>query len=62
MGQLSERCQALLRIVAFEHRPDYTKIAADLDMPVGSIGPTRGRCLQKLRALIDDDTNGDDLV
>ena len=55
--QLSERCQALLRIVAFEHRPDYTRIAADLDMPVGSIGPTRGRCLQKLRALIEE--NGD---
>ena len=52
--QLSERCQALLRIVAFEHRPDYTKIAADLDMPVGSIGPTRGRCLQKLRGLIEN--------
>ena len=51
--QLSERCQALLRIVAFEHRPDYTRIAADLGMPVGSIGPTRGRCLSKLRALID---------
>ena len=55
--RLSERCQALLRIVAFEHRPDYTTIAANLGMPVGSIGPTRGRCLQKLRALIE--TNGD---
>ena len=52
---LSERCRQLLRIVAFEHRPDYTRIAADLGMPVGSIGPTRGRCLQKLRALIEDD-------
>ena len=49
--RLSERCQALLRIVAFEHRPDYTTIAANLGMPVGSIGPTRGRCLQKLRTL-----------
>jgi RNA polymerase sigma factor (sigma-70 family) len=57
VDRLSERCQALLRIVAFEHRPDYTRIAADLDMPVGSIGPTRGRCLQKLRALIE---SGDD--
>jgi RNA polymerase sigma factor (sigma-70 family) len=55
--RLSERCQALLRIVAFEHRPDYTTIAANLGMPVGSIGPTRGRCLQKLRTLIE--TNGD---
>jgi RNA polymerase sigma factor (sigma-70 family) len=54
---LSGRCQALLRIVAFEHRPDYREIAADLGMPVGSIGPTRGRCLQKLRALIE---NGED--
>jgi RNA polymerase sigma factor (sigma-70 family) len=58
--QLSERCQSLLRIVAFEHRPDYTKIAADLDMPVGSIGPTRGRCLTKLRALIENGENDDD--
>jgi RNA polymerase sigma factor (sigma-70 family) len=55
--RLSERCQALLRIVAFEHRPDYSEIAADLGMPVGSIGPTRGRCLQKLRVLIE---NGED--
>ena len=50
VDRLSERCRALLRIVAFEHRPDYTKIAADLGMPIGSIGPTRGRCLAKLRA------------
>ncbi len=56
VDQLSERCRQLLRIVAFEHRPDYAKIAADLDMPIGSIGPTRGRCLQKLRALLQ---NGD---
>jgi RNA polymerase sigma factor (sigma-70 family) len=46
---LSERCQRLLRIVAFDERPDYAKVAQDLDMPIGSIGPTRGRCLAKLR-------------
>jgi RNA polymerase sigma factor (sigma-70 family) len=57
--RLSERCQALLRIVAFEHRPDYTTIAANLGMPVGSIGPTRGRCLQKLRALMQNGENDD---
>ena len=50
LGSLPERCQRLLRIVAAEPRPDYTRIAADLQMPVGSIGPTRGRCLDKLRA------------
>lgn len=47
--ELSERCQRLLRVVAFDDRPDYARIAKDLDMPVGSIGPTRGRCLSKLK-------------
>lgn len=47
--RLPERCQRLLRIVAAEARPDYSAIATELDMPIGSIGPTRGRCLDKLR-------------
>jgi RNA polymerase sigma factor (sigma-70 family) len=50
--ELSERCQRLLRIVAFADRPDYAEIARDLDMPMGSIGPTRGRCLSKLKSLM----------
>lgn len=51
---LTDRCQRLLRVVAFDDRPDYARIAADLDMPIGSIGPTRQRCLAKLRtALVD---------
>jgi RNA polymerase sigma factor (sigma-70 family) len=49
LGHLSDRCQRLLRIVALEPRPDYARIAGELKMPVGSIGPTRGRCLDKLR-------------
>lgn len=49
---LSDRCQRLLRVVAFDERPDYARIARDLDIPVGSIGPTRGRCLAKLRAAL----------
>jgi RNA polymerase sigma factor (sigma-70 family) len=52
LSQLDERCQELLRIVAFVPRVDYDVIAAELDMPRGSIGPTRGRCLAKLRALL----------
>jgi RNA polymerase sigma factor (sigma-70 family) len=48
--QLSPRCQELLRIVAFVPRPDYAAVAAELGMQIGSIGPTRGRCLAKLRA------------
>jgi RNA polymerase sigma factor (sigma-70 family) len=46
---LSQRCRELIRVIAFADRPDYALIAASLGMPVGSIGPTRGRCLAKLR-------------
>lgn len=49
IAQLPERCQALLRVIAFADRPDYAAVAESLGMPVGSIGPTRGRCLAKLR-------------
>lgn len=55
IAQLSPRCQELLRIIAFVPRPDYQAVAAKLGMPVGSIGPTRGRCLAKLRALLASD-------
>ena len=52
---LPERCKALLRVVAFAEKPDYASVAEALGMPVGSIGPTRGRCLAKLRqALVTD--------
>ncbi|MGV1008061.1 MAG: RNA polymerase sigma factor [Dermatophilaceae bacterium] len=49
---LPERCRALLRVVAFVDRPDYSEVSRALGMPVGSIGPTRGRCLAKLRAAL----------
>lgn len=49
VGRLSERCQRLLRVVAFADRPDYASLSVDLGMPLGSIGPTRGRCLNKLK-------------
>lgn len=51
--RLTERCQRLLRVIAFDDRPDYARLATDLGMPVGSIGPTRSRCLAKLRDLLD---------
>ena len=60
IGQLSGRCQELLRIIAFVPRPDYAAVAAALGMPVGSIGPTRGRCLAKLRALLAAAAKGAD--
>lgn len=56
--RLPQRCQELLRVVAFSHRPDYDAVATALGMPRGSIGPTRGRCLAKLRTLLDPDGSG----
>jgi RNA polymerase sigma factor (sigma-70 family) len=47
---LSDRCRALLRIVAMIDRPDYGEVSVALGMPRGSIGPTRARCLAQLRA------------
>ena len=46
---LSARCQQLLRLLVLEPRSSYTAVAAALDMPVGSLGPTRARCLATLR-------------
>jgi RNA polymerase sigma factor (sigma-70 family) len=58
LGQLPPQCQELLRIVAFVPRPDYNAVAAALGMPRGSIGPTRGRCLAKLRAILASSAEG----
>jgi RNA polymerase sigma factor (sigma-70 family) len=52
-GQMSGRCQQLLRILMADPPPSYNDISAALDMPVGSIGPTRGRCLERLRRLAE---------
>lgn len=54
---LSARCRALLQVVAFADRPDYASISAALGMPVGSIGPTRGRCLDALRRALTSDSS-----
>jgi RNA polymerase sigma factor (sigma-70 family) len=46
---IGERCQALLRMLASPEPPSYEEISAALEMPIGAIGPTRARCLDKLR-------------
>lgn len=59
LATLGERCQHLLRVIAFADRPDYAQIAEALGMPVGSIGPTRGRCLDRLRRSLGADPEWD---
>jgi len=46
---LPVRRRTLLRLLFAESAPSYGEIAAELGIPVGSIGPTRGRCLAQLR-------------
>jgi len=41
--------QALLRLLMADPRPAYEEIASALEMPIGSIGPTRARALARLR-------------
>lgn len=53
LGQLSPGCQQLLRVLAASPPPSYQEVSAALGLPVGSIGPTRGRCLGRLRALLE---------
>ena len=51
LDRLDARCRDLL-LLLFRHDDDkvpYDEIARRLDMSVGSIGPTRSRCLAKLR-------------
>lgn len=50
---LSDRCRRLLRLLMADPPPAYEEVAAVLDMPVGSIGPTRRRCLRQLRETLE---------
>jgi RNA polymerase sigma factor (sigma-70 family) len=50
---LSEPCKALLRVLMTDPPPSYVEVGEALDMPVGSIGPRRQRCLRALRRQID---------
>jgi len=51
-AELPERCQQLLRVLMAVDRPVYAEVSAAFDMPIGSIGPTRMRCLERLRKLV----------
>ena len=51
--RMDARCRELLKLLFWETpSPSYDEAAARLGMPIGSLGPTRGRCLEKLRAAL----------
>jgi RNA polymerase sigma factor (sigma-70 family) len=50
---LGERCKNLLRMLYYDRSdPSYEQVSRKLDIPLGSIGPTRARCLQKMRRIL----------
>jgi RNA polymerase sigma factor (sigma-70 family) len=57
--QISGRCQHLLRVLMADPPPSYVEVSEVMEMPVGSIGPTRARCLDRLRVILDENEHGD---
>ncbi len=63
-AELPLHCRQLLAMCMSETSHSYAEISVTLQMPVGSIGPQRGRCLERLRrssslrALTDDEIAG----
>jgi RNA polymerase sigma factor (sigma-70 family) len=55
LPQLSSRCQSLLSALFLEDSsPSYGELARRLGSPIGSLGPTRRRCLEALLQLLAD--------
>ena len=55
LRRIDERCRRLLELLYYESpRPSYAQIGSFMDMPVGSIGPTRARCLSRLEDLLEE--------
>jgi len=53
VARLSPGCQRLIALLFDgDETPSYQDAARQLGMPVGSLGPNRGRCLARLRALL----------
>ncbi len=59
--RLPERCRTLLDLLYYAaDEPSYELIGARLQMPLGSIGPTRARCLEKLLRLYEEFAAGEE--
>ena len=52
-SELPPRSQSLLRLLFADPQPSYQEIAKLTGMPLGSIGPTRARCLHELRERLE---------
>lgn len=54
LAQLPPRCATMLLLLSGDDAISYQELSERLGMPIGSIGPTRARCLQKLRVILDE--------
>ncbi len=55
LTRLDDRCHKLIIALYFDpQQVSYFEIAERLGIPVGSIGPTRARCLKRLKQVLDD--------
>jgi len=62
-NRLGERCRRLIWHLFYDPAsPSYAEVAERLAMPLGSIGPVRIRCLQRLRNLLQEGEGGKRLV
>ena len=52
-NEMGDDCQKLLRLLTTDPPLDYDAIAELIDRPKGSIGPTRARCIEKLRRIME---------
>src|ERR1700730_253437 len=52
LSRLPQRWQRLIELLMADPPASYIEISDQLGLPVGSIGPTRGRCLARLRVLL----------
>jgi len=52
LSTLPTRSQRLLEMLMADPPISYTEISDQLGVPIGSIGPTRGRCLERLRLVL----------
>jgi len=60
METLGDRCRKLLWMLYYDSKvPSYSDVAEQLEIPIGSIGPMRARCLKKLRGLLTNVTGGE---
>ncbi len=62
LAQLQPRCRRLIHLLFYDPaEPPYAEIAKAMNIPVSSIGPTRARCLNKIREILAKEANEKDV-